>query len=45
MAIESSPEVLNKLLSKLGAPESYQVNYELFNEQENDIFYLMYHII
>ena len=44
MAIESSPEVLNKLLSKLGAPESYQVNYELFNEQENDV-YLMYHII
>jgi len=26
MAIESSPEVLNKLLSKLGAPESYQVH-------------------
>ena len=45
MAIESSPEVLNKLLSKLGAPESYQVNYELFIEQENDVLYLMYHIM
>ena len=25
MALESSPEVLNKLLSRIGAPEKYQV--------------------